>query len=128
MNIWNEMIVRAKDIQSRVDYNNEFLDIGGVVASVLGGNGKIYTGVCVDTSCGMGFCAERSAIATMLSDGEYKIKKVLCLGENGNLMMPCGVCREFMMQLDKNGEVEILKELEGFKTIQLKELMPNWWD
>ena len=128
MNIWDEMIERAKDVQKRVDFTNEYMDLGGVVAAVLGSNNKIYTGVCIDTSCGMGLCAERSAIVSMLSDGEYKIKKVVCIGEKGNLMMPCGVCREFMMQLDITGEIEILKDIKGYKTIRLKELIPNWWD
>ena len=41
---------------------------------------------------------------------------------------PCGACREYMMQLDKNsGEIEILLDLETQKTVKLKELIPDWW-
>ena len=41
---------------------------------------------------------------------------------------PCGACREYMMQLDKDsGEIEILLDLESKKTVRLKELIPDWW-
>ena len=39
---------------------------GGVAAAIMSGSGRVYTGVCVDTQCGMGFCAEHAAVAEML--------------------------------------------------------------
>ena len=42
--------------------------------------------------------------------------------------MPCGACREFLMQLDqRNKDMEILVDYESRKTITLKALLPNWW-
>ncbi len=47
---------------------------------------------------------------------------------DGRVSSPCGACREYMMQLDKeSGEIEILIDLEAQKTIRLKELIPDWW-
>jgi cytidine deaminase len=47
---------------------------------------------------------------------------------DGSLGTPCGACREYMMQLDKNsGEIEILLNLETKEIVKLKELIPNWW-
>ena len=44
-------------------------------------------------------------------------------------MLPCGVCREFMMQLSKeNKNAEILLDLEKKETITLDKLLPNWWN
>jgi cytidine deaminase len=31
---------------------------GGVAAALLTENGNIYTGVCIDLACSLGFCAE----------------------------------------------------------------------
>ena len=46
-------------------------DSTGFVAAVLeGANGKYYAGVNIDLACGIGFCAERSAAAAMITDGE----------------------------------------------------------
>ena len=44
-------------------------------------------------------------------------------------MLPCGVCREFMMQLNKeNGNAEILSDYEKLDIITLDKLLPNWWN
>jgi cytidine deaminase len=71
-------------------------------------------------------CAERNAIANMITNGESRIEKVVAVMPDGSVGSPCGACREFMMQLDKNsGEIEILLELETQKSIKLKELIPE---
>ena len=49
---------------------SKFVEAGGVAAAIESGSGKIYTGVCVDTACTLGICAERNAIFHMLADGE----------------------------------------------------------
>ncbi|MEB3363090.1 cytidine deaminase [Lactobacillus sp. R2/2] len=38
------------------------MEAGGVAAAVMTESGNIYTGVCVDTACGLGVCAERNAL------------------------------------------------------------------
>jgi cytidine deaminase len=47
-----------------------FIEAGGVTAAILTENGNVYTGVCIDTSCSLGICAERNAIANMLTNGK----------------------------------------------------------
>lgn len=90
--------------------------------------GNIYVGVCIDTACTLGMCAERNAIANMITNGESQIDKVVAVMPDGRVGSPCGACREYMMQLDKNsGEIEILLDIETKKTVRLKELVPNWW-
>ena len=45
-----------------------------------------------------------------------------------NVGMPCGACREYLMQLDKDSPtMEILSDYDGFKTVTLGELIPDWW-
>lgn len=105
-----------------------FIDAGSVAAAILTESGNIYTGICIDTRCSLGICAERSAIVNMISNGESKIKKLVACFENGQVGSPCGACREFMMQLDEsNGQIEILIDIENGKTIKLQELIPDWW-
>ena len=42
--------------------------------------------------------------------------------------MPCGACREFLMQLAyENRNMEIMTDYESRKTVRLGELMPGWW-
>ena len=77
----------------------------------------------------MGFCAERNAIGNMITNGEEKIAKLVCVGsQDDNIMLPCGACRELMLQLSNdNKNVQILTDLETKSTICLASLMPNWW-
>ncbi|MBQ7822450.1 MAG: cytidine deaminase [Clostridia bacterium] len=127
MNIWQKLYESALAVQNE-RVISPFVDAGGVAAAVLTKKGNIYTGVCIDTCSGLGMCAERNAMANMITHGEHEIDKVVAVMSDGGVGSPCGACREFMMQLSKNsGGIEILVDLEVLKTVKLSELMPDWW-
>jgi len=99
-----------------------------VAAAVLTKVGNIYVGVCIDTCSSLGMCAERNAMANMITNGETQIDKVLAIMPDGRVGAPCGACREFMMQLDSDsGDIEILMDLDSRRTVRLSELVPDWW-
>jgi len=126
--IWEELLDIAKKVQNPRSVSDS-VDAGGVAAAILAKNGNIYTGVCIDTACSIGMCAERNALSTMITDGESQIEKVVCIGSKGNIMLPCGVCREFMMQLNSNNKsAEILLNYEKLDIVTLSDLLPNWWN
>ena len=82
--IWHKMHSAALAVQNDRKLS-EYIQAGSVAAAVLSASGKIYTGVCVDTSCTLGICAERNAIFNMITNGEQEIKKVLAvMPEGGN--------------------------------------------
>src|SRR5215218_9607565 len=99
--------------------------IADVGATLLTDNGHAYSGVCIDTGSGTGFCAEHSAIAAMVTSGEYRIAKIVAVWRDerdGRLYVlpPCGRCREFMRQIDEaNLETQVV--LGKDKTLKLKE-------
>ena len=73
-------------------------------------------------------CAERNAIANMITNKENEIIKLLCVDSKGNVGSPCGSCREYLMQLNKNSKnIEILKNIDSKETITLEQLIPDWW-
>ena len=124
---WKELYAAAKSVQ-QFRTVSPFIEAGGVAAAVLTAAGNVYVGVCIDTCSGLGMCAERSAIANMLTHGESRIAQVVAVMPDGRVGPPCGACRELMMQLDKDsGDIEILQELEPLRVIRLKELVPDWW-
>lgn len=126
--IWEEMFRAAKAVQNKRKIS-DCIDAGGVAAAILSSSGKIYTGVCVDTCCTLGICAERNAIFNMITNGEQEIKKVLAIMSDGKAGAPCGACRELMTQLmpDSYREIEILIDAEAEKIVTLGELTPEWW-
>ncbi|NDO18969.1 cytidine deaminase [Lachnospiraceae bacterium MD329] len=126
-NIWDKLYNEARRVQNdRVI--SPFIEAGGVSAALITKAGNIYVGVCIDTASTLGMCAERNAIANMITNGESQIDKIVAVTPDGKVGSPCGACREYMMQLDKDsGEIEILLDVESKKTICLKELIPDWW-
>lgn len=93
---------------------------GTVAAASLTDQGNVYTGVCIDTPAGMGFCAEHSAIAAMVTAGESKIVKCIATGvdDEGRACAPCGRCREFINAVhDENHLCEVMLEDGSVTTI-----------
>ncbi|REC43402.1 cytidine deaminase family protein [Chryseobacterium pennipullorum] len=105
---------------------NDFVEYGGVAAAIETTNGNVYTGISIDTACSMGFCAEHSAVAEMLKNGERYIKAVVAVGNDGNAVPPCGRCRELMSQLSKENLNAVIEVKNGV-FVTLKELMPYDW-
>ena len=126
--IWRELYQAAKAVQRPRDIS-ERISAGGVAAAIESTSGKIYTGVCVDTSSSLGICAERNAMFNMITNGENEIRRVLAIMPNGKTGAPCGACREFMAQLmiGKFESVEIMLDYEHEKVVTLRELIPKWW-
>ena len=126
--IWNELYQAAKAVQDPRDISGT-VSAGGVAAAVQSASGKIYTGVCVDTSSSLGICAERNAIFNMITNGEQEIEKVIAILPDGSSGAPCGACRELMVQLmpEKYKNIEIMTDYEGERVVTLGELTPEWW-
>ncbi|MCL2544525.1 MAG: cytidine deaminase [Clostridia bacterium] len=100
-------------------------EAGGVAAALLTDKGNVHTGVCIDTACGMGFCAEHAAVAAMVTAGESRIVKAVAVGTRG-VMPPCGRCREFMSQIDdKNRSAEVMVSADTIVTLDA--LLPFDW-
>ena len=127
MDIWEELYTAARKVQNARAIS-PFIDAGGVAAALLTKAGNIYTGVCIDTAASLGMCAERNAMACMITHCESRIDKILAVMPDGKIGPPCCVCPEFLMQLDRDsGEIEILLDYETRETVRLKELVPQWW-
>ena len=119
INTATELLAKVKGKITNSKYS------GAVAAALLAGNGKVYTGICVDFYCGEGVCAERNTIPQMAKDCETQIIKIVAVSENG-VVPPCGVCREVMFQFDKrNLETEVI--VSEKEKVLLKELLPMRW-
>lgn len=101
-------------------------EAGGVGAALLTDSGRVYTGVCIDTACSMGFCAEHAAAAAMVTAGESRVLKMVAVNWDGAILPPCGRCREFISQLhDDNLQTEVM--VDTGIILMLRELLPYDW-
>lgn len=102
---------------------NEQMSSGGVGAAILTKQGNIYTGVCIDTDCSLGMCAERNALSTMIANGEYDVEMIIAVTKVGKVIPPCGACREFMWQLKNSRNIKVVLDNEE-TVVNLEDLMP----
>ena len=61
---------------------------GSVGAALLTKAGNVYTGVCIDTACSLGFCAEHAAIAEMLKHHESEIVMLVAVNRKKQVGAP----------------------------------------
>ena len=125
---WKELYEAARKVRNPRAVS-QMIDAGGVAAAVESVSGKIYVGVCIDTACTLGICAERNALFNMITNGENAIRRVLAIGSDGKAMAPCGACREFMTQLmpDTYRGIEIMMDYKESRVVTLGELTPDGW-
>lgn len=126
--IWKKMYGACKSVQNARRISDT-IEAGEVAAAILSSSGKIYTGVCIDTACTLGICAERNAIFNMITNGEQVFTRVLALMPDGKCGAPCGACRELIVQLmpDTYKNVEVMMDYENDSVIKFEELTPMWW-
>lgn len=118
MDIHELLSIAAKTVNKR--RLSRIATAGTVAAAILTDKGNVYTGVCIDVPAGMGFCAEHSAVAAMITAGESKIVKMATTGvdDNGRGCAPCGRCREFINSVhDENYLCEVILEDGTITTI-----------
>ena len=68
----NELISSARQIHGEFALGKD-LSAGSVATALRTEADNIYTGISLNLACGIGFCAEHSAIAEMLKHREQRI-------------------------------------------------------
>ncbi len=120
-----ELIEAARRVQGMFRLRKDGMSAGAVGAALQSAGGRIYTGVCIDLACGVGCCAEHSAIAEMLKNREAQIASIVAVNAKG-VLPPCGRCRELMAQISEaNFETAVILDVD--RVVPLRELLPQYW-
>ena len=118
-----DMIDLARTVMARAHAPYSNFHVGAVLR---GANGKLYAGCNVENAAyPVGNCAEASAIAAMVGDGETRIVEALVMGPAGELCTPCGACRQRLREFGPPELPILLADPDGIKkTVTLGELLP----
>lgn len=93
-----------------------------VGAAALTEDGRIVSGCNVENaSYGLGLCAECSLVSNLMMSGGGKLVAFTCVDGHGNVLMPCGRCRQLLFEHSAPGMV--LETVSGLKTID--EVIPD---
>lgn len=119
-----ELIARALTVlKPRTLFNDN--SAGSVACALLSGSGRVYLGICIDVGSGIGFCAEHSAVAAMLTAGESAIAKIVAVAAGPTVLPPCGRCRELMFQIDAGNLNRTQVVLSEQQAVPLRDLLPH---
>lgn len=96
-----------------------------VSAALLCDDDSVVLGVNVENaSFGGTICAERSAFVSAISAGKRGFKAIAVATSLEDAIMPCGICRQFMLEFNKDLDV-IIGDQSEFKVYRLKDLLPS---
>ena len=99
-----------------------------VGACVLYSSGNTYTGCNIENaSYGLSLCAERNAISTAIAAGEKgKLLKIAIYSPKSKKCFPCGACRQWFKEFEKEQKIEIILEDDDSSCIiySLEEIFP----
>jgi len=97
-----------------------------VGSAVMTDDGFIFTGCNVENiSFGLSICAERVAIFKAISAGYQKFKAIAIVGDTRGPCVPCGACRQVMIEFSPEMDVIMTNLQNEIKIQKAKELLPN---
>ena len=96
-----------------------------VGAALRDETGAVHVGTNVESaSYGATICAERSAVAAMVTAGGRRIAEIVVVTENGG--SPCGICRQVLAEFaDPGCPVTMLAEDGTARTATVGDLLPD---
>jgi cytidine deaminase len=119
----HELAARALAVAAAFACSDE-CTAGGVGAAALSATGEVFTGICIDARCGIGFCAEHAAIAEMLKRRQTRIVAIVAVTAHGKIIPPCGRCRELIRQVDPaNWQTQVVVSANDIA--RLADLLPH---
>ena len=126
--MYNEDIELAKEarLNAYSPYSN--FQVGAALRTK---SGKIYLGCNIENHGIQAICAERTAFAKALSEGERDFESITVVGslkgkEPTEECMPCGYCRQFMSEfVDKNFKIYVVDKDNNADGFAISDLLPH---
>ena len=107
------------------DSISPFISTGEIICVVLSENNKIYKGINIIEDNKLKVSAEESAIASLLSRGDKKIKKMVIVNSLGEVIKPSNVT--FNTIIDLADDLEVLIDSNTLETKKITELLPDYY-
>ena len=126
--MYNEDIELAKNARLKAYSPYSNFQVGAALRTK---SGKIYLGSNIENHGIQGICAERTAFAKALSEGEREFDRITVVGspkgeECTEKCMPCGYCRQFMSEFVNNDfKICVVDKENNVEEYTIDELLPH---
>lgn len=116
---WDRLRALALDAAGRAYAPYSHYPVG---AAALVDDGRVVVGCNVENaSYGVGLCAECGLVSTLHATGGGRLVAVVCVNGRGDVILPCGRCRQLLWE--HGGPELVLETPEG--VLSLSELLPQ---
>jgi cytidine deaminase len=93
-----------------------------VGAAALVDDGRVVVGCNVENaSYGLGLCAECGLVSALRAGGGGRLVAFTCVGPDGELLMPCGRCRQLLWEF--GGAALLVETAHG--VVSMAEVLPD---
>ncbi len=116
---WDALREAAREAMSHAyaPYSNFPVGVAALVD-----DGRIVSGCNVENaSYGVTLCAECGLVSALHLSGGGRLVAFTCVDGHGNILMPCGRCRQLLYEHSANGM--LLETVSGIRTID--EVLPD---
>jgi cytidine deaminase len=116
---WDALRVAANEAMQKSYSPYSKFPVG---AAALVSDGRIISGCNVENaSYGVGLCAECALVSALHMSGGGELVAFTCVDGHGNILMPCGRCRQLLNEFSAEGM--LLETVSGIKTMD--EVLPD---
>ena len=96
-----------------------------IAAALRTTSGKVYSGVHLEAYVGrIAVCAEAIAIGAAATAGDTSIETIVAVNELGEIVSPCGMCRELISDFSPDAYVIILRSGQPV-SVPVLDLLPD---
>jgi len=116
---WDQLKQAAVEVMGRAYAPYSSYPVG---AAALTDDGRTVVGCNVENAAyGVVLCAECGLVSQLHASGGGRLTHFVCVNGAGDVIMPCGRCRQLLYEASAEGMV--LETVSGFKTID--EVLPD---
>lgn len=116
---WEALRGAAREAMERAYVPYSRFPVG---AAALADDGRTVVGCNVENaSYGVGLCAECGLVSALHASGGGRLTAFTCVDRHGNVLMPCGRCRQLLFE--HGGPGLLMETVSGLRT--LAEVLPD---
>lgn len=116
---WDALHAKAVEMTTKSYVPYSKYPVGAAAITI---DGRTVSGCNVENAgYGVTLCAECGLISELVATGGGRLKAFLCVNGAGEIIMPCGRCRQLLFE--HGGRDLVLKTVNGFQTMD--EILPD---
>jgi cytidine deaminase len=115
------LVAAAREIIAK-RFKEDYHHVGAALRTK---SGQVFAAVHLEAYIGrIAVCAEAVALGMAAAAGDTKIDTVVAVDRRGEVVSPCGMCRELILDYSRDAKVIILGE-NGEESLPMASLLPN---